>query len=190
ADVWKKTRGKPLQFTSQSLSFQGMILAHIGVAVTVIGVTMVANYSLEESARMSPGSSHQLGDYRFEMIRTSAVRGPNYEADIAYISVWKDGEQITELAPEKRRYPVRGSIMTEAAIDVSLFRDVYVSMGEPLDNGAWGMRLQVKPFMRWVWLGAIFMSIGGLMATLDKRYRQTRTQTSKVGAASSTGAQA
>ena len=87
-------------------------------------------------------------------------------------NVIQDGEVIEQLTPEKRHYSARNSIMTEAAIDVTLFRDIYVSMGEPLENGAWGMRLQVKPFMRWTWLGAIFMALGGFLAMLDKRYRR------------------
>ena len=179
-DIWKKTRGNLLKFGSLSLSFQGMVLAHIGVAISVIGVTMVANYSQEESVRMAPGETYQLADYRFEFLESGHIEGPNYSADATRFRVLEGEREVAILQPEKRRYHARGSVMTEAAIDVGLFRDVYVSMGEPLDNGAWGMRLQVKPFMRWVWLGAIFMSIGGLMAMLDKRYRQVKRKTSSV----------
>jgi len=179
-DVWKKTRGQPWKFTSLGLSFQGMILAHLGVAVTVVGVTMVANYSLEESVRMAPGETHSVSGYRFEFVDAGHIEGPNYSADATRFRVYDGDREIALLQPEKRRYHARGSVMTEAAIDAGLFRDVYVSMGEPLDGGAWGMRLQVKPFMRWVWLGTIFMAIGGLLAMLDKRYRQTRRAPEKV----------
>ncbi len=175
-DVWKKTKGRLSRLTSLSLSYVGMILAHIGVAVTMVGVTMVANFSLEDSVRMAPGDSRTLSGYRFEFREAGKIQGPNYTADATRFVVYDGDRQIAVLQPEKRHYTARGSVMTEAAIDVGLFRDLYVSMGEPLDGGAWGMRLQVKPFMRWVWLGAIFMSVGGLLAMLDKRYRQTRKQ--------------
>lgn len=177
-DVWRKSRGQLLRIGGLGLSYLGMIIAHIGVGVTIVGVTMVANYSTEESVRMAPGESHTLGDYRFVFERAGHYEGPNYTSDITRFSVYDGDRLINTLEPEKRRYTARGSIMTEAAIDVTLFRDLYVSMGEPLENGAWGMRLQVKPFMRWVWLGAIFMAIGGLLAMLDKRYRQRRSEVS------------
>ena len=174
-DVWRKSRGQLTRITGLGLSYLGMITAHIGVGVTIVGVTMVANYSLEESVRLAPGETHTLGDYRFEFDSAGHYEGPNYISDVTRFKVY-DGERlINVLEPEKRRYTARGSIMTEAAIDVTLFRDLYVSMGEPLDNGAWGMRLQVKPFMRWVWLGAIFMALGGVLAMADKRYRQRRS---------------
>jgi len=174
-DVWKKCRGQLSRIPSLGLSFQGMVLAHIGVAITIIGVAMVANYSEEKAARMAPGDIETLGAYQFEFVQAGHIEGPNFVSDAAPFRVTKDGKEISLLTPEKRRYNARGQIMTEAAIDVSLFRDVYISMGEPLDNGAWGMRLQVKPFMRWVWLGAIFMSLGGALAMADKRYRRRKT---------------
>ncbi|MDF1763380.1 MAG: heme lyase CcmF/NrfE family subunit [Oleibacter sp.] len=177
ADAWHKSQGKIRRLRSLSMSYWGMFLAHIGVAVTVIGITMVANYSIEESVRMAPGDSQQLGDYRFEFVEAHGIKGPNFVADGATIIVYQGNKVISELKPEKRRYPVRNNVMTEADIDVNLWRDLYVSLGEPLPNGAWGVRLQVKPFMRWVWLGAIFMAIGGILAVMDKRYRR---RTSKV----------
>jgi len=141
---------------------------------------MVANYSQEESIRMAPGESYQMADYRFEFVEAGQIEGPNYTADATRFRVFEGDREIALLQPEKRRYLARGSVMTEAAIDAGLFRDVYVSMGEPLENGAWGMRLQVKPFMRWVWLGAIFMSIGGVMAMLDKRYRRVKSPSKNI----------
>jgi len=176
-DVWYKARGKLSRIPQLGLSYQGMVIAHLGIAVTVIGITMVANYSEETSARMVPGDVAELEGYRFEFVDAGHIEGPNYASDAARFRVFKGEKEVALLTPEKRRYSARGQVMTEAAIDVSLFRDVYISMGEPLDGGAWGMRLQVKPFMRWVWLGAIFMSIGGLMAMLDKRYRVRKNST-------------
>ena len=174
ADVWKKARGRITRLPTLGLSYLGMVIAHMGVAVTIVGVTMVANYSIEKSVRMLPGDSIEAGGYTFTFIESGRLPGPNYMADAARFEVTKNGKLISELIPEKRRYNASGQIMTEADINASLFRDLYVSMGEPLEGGAWGMRIQVKSFMRWVWLGAILMGIGGLMAILDKRYRKHR----------------
>jgi len=182
-DVWKKARGQVGRIFSLGLSYQGMVLAHIGVAVTIIGVTMVANYSIEKSVRMAPGQVETLGDYQFEFVQAGTIEGPNYTSQATRFNLKKDGKVIEVLTPEKRRYTARGSVMTEAAIDVTLFRDVYVSMGEQLEGNAWGMRLQVKPFMRWVWLGAIFMAVGGLMAVMDKRYRRRAGKAAKTAGA-------
>ena len=181
-DVWQKARGQLRRVPKLGLSYQGMVLAHLGVAISIIGVTMVSNYSIEKAVRMAPGDSAVLGHYRFEMTETGHIEGPNYVSDAARIEVYRDDKLITVMTPEKRRYNASGSIMTEAAIDVSLWRDVYVSMGEPLADGAWGMRLQVKAFMRWVWLGAIFMALGGLLAILDKRYRPARRRLAEAAA--------
>ncbi|GGY33309.1 c-type cytochrome biogenesis protein CcmF [Bacterioplanes sanyensis] len=170
-DVWKKSRGQLARIPKLGVSFHGMVLAHVGVAISIIGVTMVSNYSLEKAVKIAPGESTELGSYRFEFAEAGHIEGPNYVSDATRFKVWRDDKLMEVLTAEKRRYNASGQIMTEAAIDVSLFRDVYVSMGEELPDGAWGMRLQVKPYMRWVWLGAIFMSIGGLLAVMDKRYR-------------------
>ena len=181
-DVWQKARGQLRRIPQLSLSYHGMVLAHLGVAVSIIGVTMVSNYSIEKAVRMAPGESAVLGNYRFHMAETGHIEGPNFVSDAARIEVFCDERLIEVLTPEKRRYNASGSVMTEAAIDVTLLRDVYVSMGEPLDGGAWGMRLQVKSFMRWVWLGAIFMAVGGLLAILDKRYRPASRRAAEVNA--------
>lgn len=175
-DVWKKSRGQISRIPKLGLSYLGMVIAHIGVGVSVIGVTLVANYSIEKSVRLAPGESAEFGGYRFEFVESGNIQGPNYTSQATRFHVY-DGDKLIEvMTPEKRRYTARGTVMTEAEIDVNLWRDVYVSMGEPLQNGAWGMRLQVKPFMRWVWLGSIFMSLGGLLAMLDKRYRSKNSR--------------
>lgn len=171
-DVWKKSRGQLSRIPKLGISYLGMIVAHIGVGISVIGVTMVANYSVEKSVKMAPGESAEFAGYRFEFVESGHIEGPNYSSEATRFEVYDGDTLINVMTPEKRRYTARGTVMTEAEIDVNLWRDVYVSMGEPLNDGAWGMRLQVKPFMRWVWLGAIFMSLGGLMAMLDKRYRR------------------
>ena len=174
-DVWKKSRRQLSRIPSLGWSYLGMVIAHLGVAVTIIGVTMVSNYSQETAVKMAPGESAVLGDYRFEFADAGHIEGPNFVSDAVRFNVWCGDQRVEVLTAEKRRYNVSRQVMTEAAIDVSLWRDLYVSMGEPLDGGAWGMRLQIKPFMRWVWLGAIFMCLGGVMAAMDKRYRARQT---------------
>ncbi len=177
ADVWRKARGRISRIPSLGMGYLGMVIAHTGVAVSIVGVTMVASTSVEKTLRMAPGDQVEVGSYRFQFLESGHITGQNYVSDATRFAIYQDGEKIGELTPEKRRYNASGQIMTEADIDVTLGRDLYVSMGEPLKDGAWGMRLQVKPFMRWVWLGAIFMAAGGLMAALDKRYRRRAEKT-------------
>ena len=124
---------------------------------------------------MSPGDTENLAGYTFEFVELVPVRGPNFVADEARIRITRDGAPVTVLAPQKRRYLASGSMMTEAAIDPGLFRDLYVAMGEPIGSeGAWAIRLHYKPMVRWMWLGAILMGLGGFSTALDKRYRRQR----------------
>ena len=171
SDIWRKSKGQISRLFKLSKSYWGMVLAHLGVAIMVIGITVVSNFSVEKALKMYPGDVATLSGYDFKFTQVGQKQGPNYMAHVGVFEVTKNGEDVATLHAEKRRYKVKGSMMTEAAIDAGLFRDLYVSMGEPLADGAWAMRLQVKAYMRWVWLGAIFMSIGGLLAILDKRYR-------------------
>ena len=170
-DVWAKSKGKISRLSKLSLSYWGMVIAHLGVAVTVIGITVVSNFSVEKALKMYPGETAVVSGYDFKFAQIGTMQGPNYSAHVGVFEISKQGELVATLHAEKRRYKVKGSMMTEAAIDAGLFRDLYVSMGEPLEDGAWAMRLQVKAYMRWVWLGSIFMALGGLLAILDKRYR-------------------
>jgi cytochrome c-type biogenesis protein CcmF len=171
SDIWRKSKGQLSRLPKLGKSYWGMVSAHLGVAIMVIGVTVVSNFSVEKALKMSPGDVATLSGYDFKFAQVGEQQGPNYVAQVGVFEITKNGEEVATLFAEKRRYKVKGSMMTEAAIDAGLFRDLYVSMGEPLADGAWAMRLQVKAFMRWVWLGAIFMSFGGLLAILDKRYR-------------------
>ena len=170
-DVWAKTKGKISRLSKLTLSYWGMVIAHLGVAVTVIGITVVSNFSVEKALKMYPGETAVVSGYDFKFAQIGTMQGPNYSAHVGVFEISQQGEPVATLHAEKRRYKVKGSMMTEAAIDAGLFRDLYVSMGEPLEDGAWAMRLQVKAYMRWVWLGSIFMALGGLLAILDKRYR-------------------
>ena len=154
------------------LSYYGMMVAHVGVAVTAIGITLVSTYSEERDMRMQKGDSVELAGYQFTFQGTHVVKGANYMADQATIVVTEDGDSVVTLSPEKRRYNVKNAVMTEADIDPSLFRDLYVALGEPLEKGAWAVRIHYKPYVRWLWLGGILMAFGGLLTVADKRYRQ------------------
>ncbi|BCG64080.1 MAG: cytochrome c-type biogenesis protein CcmF [Methyloprofundus sp.] len=166
-----------------SMSYYGMMLAHIGVAVTAIGITLVSTYSEERDMRMAKGDSVELAGYQFTFQGTHIVKGPNYMADQAIIEVTEDGEPVVILHPEKRRYNVKRNMMTEADIDAGLFRDLYVALGEPLNNGeAWAVRVHYKPYVRWLWLGGILMALGGLLTVTDKRYRKSSSKQESVNA--------
>ncbi|MGI9228400.1 MAG: heme lyase CcmF/NrfE family subunit, partial [Gammaproteobacteria bacterium] len=156
---------------NQPLAFYGMTLAHIGFALTIVGITISSQFSTELHKRMGPGSSETFAGYRFTMQDLNIVQGPNYTATEARLSVYKGKRYITELRSQKRLYTVREMPMTEAGIDSGLLRDLYVSLGEPLDSGDWSVRLYHKPLVRFIWLGAIFMALGGLLAAGDRRYR-------------------
>lgn len=158
------------------ISFYGMILAHIGVAFSVLGVGLNTVYSDQRDLRMAPGQTLEQGGYEYRFEGTEKVEGPNYVSDKGTIVILENGELYTTLHPEKRRYLSGGSIMTEAGIDASFWRDLYVALGERLKDDAWAVRLHYKPFVRWIWLGSIFMALGGLMAILDKRYRAVKLQ--------------
>ena len=158
------------------LSYVGMVLAHLGVAIFVVGVTVVTSYGEEKDLRMVPGSSYNISGYEFRFQGVRKVNGPNYVADEAVIEVWHDNEKSGELLPQKRVYSGKGNPMTDASIDKTLFRDLYAALGEELGSGAWSMRVYYKPMIRWIWLGSLFMTFGGVLAVSDRRYRQSIKQ--------------
>ena len=163
--------GMPMR--RKSGGFWGMIVAHSGVAVFVAGVTLVNVYETEKDARMEPGALQQAGGYVFELQKIYEREGANYSAVVADLFVYKDGEEVATLHPEKRRYFSNpDSPMTEAGIAVRATGDIYASLGEPLGGGAWSARLQVKPFVRFIWGGAMLMALGGMIAAADRRYRR------------------
>jgi len=155
-----------------SLSHIGMAVAHTGIAVTIVGVTLVSTYESETNVKMFVKDKVEVSGYQIEFNGIKAVEGPNYSAEQGQINVYKNGEFISLLTPERRAYRVQTMGMTEAGIDPGLFRDIYVALGDPLPGNAWAIRVHYKPFVRWIWLGAIFMVIGGLLAMFDKRYRR------------------
>src|SRR5438034_1687433 len=149
----------------------GMVVAHIGVAVFVVGVTLVKTYESDKDLKMKPGDTVALAGYLFRLDEVANVKGPNYVAARAKVSVTKSGESITVMYPEKRLYVVQNMPMTEAAIDPGPTRDLYVSLGDPFDDGSWLVKVQHKPFVDWLWGGCIIMALGGLLAASDRRYR-------------------
>jgi len=160
-----------------------MTLAHFGLGVFIIGVSLSGAISSEKHLRMAAGDQFEMAGYVFVFNGTHRVEGPNYVADAGEFLVMKNGQEITRMYPEKRRYVRDGQMMTEAAIDSGLTRDIYISMGEPLDNGrAWAVRIYHKPFVRWIWLGALFMTAAGVFAAADKRYRKQKSSRPSIDA--------
>ena len=152
----------------------GMLLAHAGVGVFIFGVTMVKTWQTELDVRMQPGDTATMAGYTFRFDGAGEYTGPNYIGVRATVQVIREGKNVETLHPEKRLYNAQGTSLTEAAIDVGWTRDLYVSLGEPVGANAWAVRLQVKPFIDWIWLGALFMALGGLLAATDRRYRMAR----------------
>ena len=178
-DIHQKVRNaKSLQsgFSRLTRSYYGMVLAHVGVAVTVLGTCLNTIYSDQRDLRMEEGERLSLGRYEYHLVAIRPVNGPNYRAQQGQIDVYEDGKLISSLLPEKRQYLSGGNIMTEAGIDSGMFGDIYVALGESLGTNtegkaSWAVRLHDKPFVSWIWLGALLMSLGGIVAISDKRYR-------------------
>jgi|TARA_B100000315_G_scaffold138469_1_gene127475 cytochrome c-type biogenesis protein CcmF len=180
AGLWGRTRaGQRWQGLARTPgAVFGMSLAHIGLGVFVIGITLTSTYSVEKDLRMAPGETYTIGGYTFRFDGINQQRGPNYLADTGTITVLRDNQLETVLNPEKRTYLVQQMPMTEAAIDAGLTRDLYVALGEPLGDGSsWAVRLYFKPYVRWIWLGALIMVAGGLLSASDKRYRKFARET-------------
>ena len=152
-------------------SYWGMIVAHCGISVFIVGVTMVKGFEVEQDLRMNVGETATIGGYTFQFDGAKDLVGPNYIAARGTFRVTKDSRDVTVMYPEKRRYMVQSQTMTEAAIDSGLLRDLYVSLGEPLEAGAWSVRLYHKPFIDWIWGGCLIMALGGVLAITDRRYR-------------------
>jgi len=152
-------------------AFWGMVVAHAGIGIFVLGVTLVKGLDHAEDASLKVGDAVSVGGYRFQFKALDKVKGPNYIAGKATFDITRDGVAVATLHPEKRFYLVQRMPMTEAGIDRGFTRDLYVSLGEASPDGAWGVRLQVKPFMGWVWGGCVVMALGGLLAATDRRYR-------------------
>jgi cytochrome c-type biogenesis protein CcmF len=153
----------------------GMSCAHLGLGLFILGATMVESYKQESDLSLAPGQSVEHAGFLFTMNSLREVEGPNYRAIESEIVIARDGEEVTVLHPQKRIYRVQQNPMTEAGIEGAWNRDLFVAMGESLGNGAWSLRLQYKPMVRFVWWGAFIAALGGLIATCDRRYRQRAT---------------
>jgi len=184
-DLWERVSpkgqglGMMLRRTSQlPRATMGMMVAHLGVAVFIFGVTIVKTHEVERDVKMKPGDATTIGNLRFTLKEFKEVQGPNYQAvrglvDVTDVS--RGDRLVARMEPEKRVYRVQTMPMTEAAIRTGLVRDLYVSLGEPVEGGAWIVRLYVKPFVDWIWGGCVLMALGGLLAATDRRYRQKKT---------------
>ena len=182
-EVWRRIRAKADFVTGLRgvpRGVWGMSLAHFGLGVWVLGVTFVSSFSVEKDARLAPGSSVKLNGYEFLFDGVRSEAGPNYRADTGTISIDLDGRNVAILQPQKRIYNATQMPMAKAAVDHTPMRDLYVALGEPLDNGDWTLRLYYKPMMRLVWLGGVFMVLGGLLAATDRRYRLSRVADQRV----------
>jgi cytochrome c-type biogenesis protein CcmF len=166
----------------------GMSVAHLGMGLFVLGVTVVSAFNIEADRALTPGDSIQVGHYEFEMRELRDVKGPNYSAIEAVVDISRDGEFVATVRPQKRQYLVQKSWMTEAGIHAAWNRDLFVALGDQLGNGAWSVRVQYKPMIRFIWFGAIIMALGGLIAVSDRRYRLKASKTSKVSRAAAESA--
>ena len=165
-------------------SYYGMLIAHIGVAVFIVGVTLVKGYEVETDVRMEVGDTSHLAGYAFRLVDIKDVKGPNYTATRGTIEITRNGSPVATMRPEKRLYTVQNMPMTEASIDYGMTRHLYVALGEPIGRNVWIVRLYYKPFISWIWSGCLLMGFGGLLAVIDRRYRvRTRAGTAQTNAA-------
>ena len=172
-DLWRKSAFATSRWQGLRRlrgSYWGMACAHLGVAVAIAGAGVAASYSSQQELQMRPGDALAVAGYEFRFDGVTEQDGPNYRAQIGAFDVYRDGRAVAHLAPEKRRYQ-GGQVMTEAGIDASLGRDLYVVLGEPLGDTAWAVRVHVKPLMRWLWLGGVLIALGAVIAVGDRRYR-------------------
>ena len=184
---WRQApRGR--RYTPEML---GMIFAHFGIAVFLAGVLIVGATNVEKDIKLAPNETIELGGLTFRFDGVRSAEGPNFKADQGTLTVLKNGNVVATLNPQKRQYSRGTQVQTESAIDPGLFRDVYVALGEPIGtDGAWAVRIYVKPFVRWIWLGALFMMLGGFVAAADRRFRSLPERAAKSAAAAPTTARA
>lgn len=161
------------------LAFYGMLLAHFGIGVFILGVTLVKGFESEQDLRMELNDVAKVGALSFKFEGAQKIQGPNYVSSQGKFTVSQAGKEIAVLYPEKRFYPVQGAMMTEADIHTGVIKDLYVSLGEPIENGAWSVRIYVKPFVQWIWGGCILMALGGILALTDRRYRASNKKAAR-----------
>ena len=168
--VWSRLRTNG-RFTPEMV---GMTLAHTGIAVFLVGALLVEALNVQRELAVKPGQTVEVGRWGFHFQGVDETQGPNYLSDRGHVQVLRDGRPVTLLHPEKRAYASGGQVMTEAGIRPGVLGDVYVAIGEPLGDGAWALRVHIKPFVRWIWLGAALMALGGFVTAADRRFRNHR----------------
>ena len=175
-------QGRAAAWASLPAAFHGQCLAHAGFAMAIAGVCLTTALSVDKHERMAPGDKLTVAghEFRFEDMRQAV--GPNYTSSVAHFTIWDGARKVGEMHPEKRIYKVRGMPMTEAGIEPTWHGDLYVSLGEPLEGDAWSVRISLKAWVRLIWLGAVLMALGGLVAAGDRRYREGRLAESRMGA--------
>ncbi len=175
----------PSRLAQMPRAFNGMLLAHLGIAVLVFGVTLVKTHEVEQDVQLGPGQSAEVGGYRFTLNSLRDVEGPNYAATEGELTVTgAGGAVLATLRPQKRNYRVQKNPMTESAIDTNPLRDLYLSLGEPTQGGkAWLVQVRIKPFVTWIWGGCVLMALGGALAASDRRYRVRRREAAADAAA-------
>jgi cytochrome c-type biogenesis protein CcmF len=167
--VWNRARQLPR-------TVLGMMLAHLGIAAFAFGVSMVRTYEVERDLKMDVGDTTEIAGYVFTYRGVREAPGPNYAAARGLVEVTRGGKPVATMRPEKRIYRVQTNPMTEAAINTGFTRDLYVSLGEPVEGNAWIVRIYYKPFVDWIWGGCVLMALGGLLAASDRRYRAARRE--------------
>lgn len=178
-DIALKIANKPsivAGLRSLPVSYWGMQAAHFGFVLTMAGACLTSIYSIERSVLLHPGQAADLGRYTFTFERVSPVQGPNFIADEASMLVQRDGEYLRHLYPQKRLYTASRTPTTQMGIDGRFLRDLFITLGDPRADGAWSMTLYVKPFVRWIWIGTLFIAFGGMLAVTDKRYRRFKAR--------------
>tara|TARA_R110002072_G_scaffold4663_1_gene32299 strand:+ start:31997 stop:34012 length:2016 start_codon:yes stop_codon:yes gene_type:complete len=184
-DVVNKIANKPsvgAGLKSLPVSYWGMQLAHFGFVLTMAGACLTSIYSIERSVLLQVGQQADLGRYTFIFEDIRPVQGPNYIADEASIRILRDGNYLEYLYPQKQLYTASNTPATQMGIDGRFLRDLFVTLGDPRDSGAWSMTLYVKPFVRWIWLGTLFIAFGGILAVTDKRYRRYQVRQEEAAA--------
>ncbi|WP_435275212.1 heme lyase CcmF/NrfE family subunit [Psychrobium sp. nBUS_13] len=175
-----KGRDGKLDITRPTQSYWGMVTAHLGIAIAIVGVTLVSHYESQLDVRMDKGDKVSLSGYEFSLQTVEPVEGPNYSSQRATIIAYENGQRVASLHPERRVYRVQTMGMTEAGIDSTLTRDLFVALGDPLDNDAWAVRIYVKPYINLLWLAGLIIMLGGFLCMFDKRYRRKSTANASV----------
>lgn len=173
-DLWGRTGrsgGRLARLTRLPRADWGKMVAHAGLGVTMAGIAGLTAWSIDDIRAVQLGEAYEVGNYTIQLDKVERLQGPNYVATMGSVTLLRDGQEISQLRPEKRFYPVAQMPTTEAAIDYNLARDVYVVIGDEQDDGGWVIRTYIKPMTNWIWIGCALMALGGLLSLTDRRFR-------------------